>query len=133
MLRILIALICLLSATEALAQDQYRLRVYNRGAASHFTEVESPAPPTVVTCNLDPATMPAAGVNPRFAYWDDALNTGRVCRWDLTSTFAAVPPIGSYDATLAQRVGTNWSAESNRAPFEKLSNPTNLRVRGGSD
>src|SRR6185436_19185091 len=117
MRRLLVVFAFLLIATPALAPTEgYRLRFYNAGAATHLTEVTFPVAQT--TCNQTP---PPAGttVNPSFVIWDDEVNVGKVCIWDGSTALLAIPPVGSFEATLASQIGAEFSPESNKAPFSR--------------
>lgn len=128
MKRILLALALLVLPAIAQAQevvpiDGYRLNIYpGTGAAAPLTFTEFLS--ANVTCNQTPPP-PGTTINPNKAVWDDAANAGKVCIWTDPGTgpLLALPPVGTFEATLSAYNAAGRSVESNRAPFSRLTPP----------
>lgn len=111
----------LLVAVPASAQpvQRWTLRVYNVGAPQPLS-----APTDLlasnVSCNVNPATIIAASLNPSRVVWDDVGALGKVCVWTDPGTgpLASTPFGGNYEATLTATNSVSTSPESTRAPFE---------------
>jgi hypothetical protein len=127
MKRFLFTIALLAVALPAAAQNEgYRLRLYNRSAQTPITEVTFTA--AQASCNQNPPAV-TSSVNPRYAIWDDTANAGKVCIWDGSAPLLALPPTGTFDATLSAQIGGVFSDESDRAPFSRAvpGKPVNLR------
>ena len=127
-----IVLLCGGHTVDAQTIDSYEFRVYDAGATA--PRQTTTVPLSAVQCNQSqPAPFTGTPVNPKHAYWDDPVNVGRACHWDmsLNPTIPALP-VGSYDGKLVAVNTAGSSPESNPAPFVRLSPPsavTTFRLR----
>jgi len=115
---------CLLWATTLSAQtiDSYVIRIYVVGASSPLQAETVLAAATV--CNQpDPGAL--STVNPTRIVWDDGAHPGQVCTFTETAggVLVSVPVGANYEGTLSAVNAAGASAESARAPFQRLAVP----------